>query len=455
MRLIQVRVSDDARESVLDALDDANADYVIADEAAGSDASIVYFPTPAGAVEEMLDDLSDAGLEDGAFTIVIEIETATTPNFDELEGRYTQGPEGEVGLSHAELRNEAQELTPETPMFVVFGILSAVLAAAGLLLGSPIVIVGAMVVSPFAGSSLSASVGVVSGNVESTLKSLRSQLLGLAVAIGSATAAAFVFRWGYVVPPTLDVSRIAVVGSFSTPVLLTLVIAIVAGGAGALALSADLPSAIAGVAVAAAIVPAAAVTGIGIVWTQPLLALGAFALLLVNVVFINLTAFVALLGFGYRPADLGGLSESLSLTPQMVVSAVVAVALIVLVVAVLFTTYQYFLFDQTVNRNVQEVLTDPAYSDLELASVTVQYGAGALFGRKGSVTVVVARTAGTTYPKLPERLGRAIAADTNRIVTLEVQFVEYQQIGTEGMSRNRSTTSNYLGAPLGHVGIVP
>ncbi|HET7324717.1 MAG TPA: TIGR00341 family protein [Halococcus sp.] len=430
MRLIQIRVADDSREGVLDALDEANADYVIADEAAGNDASIVYFPTPAGAVEEMLDDLSEAGLAEDAFTIVTQIETATTPHFDELEGRYTQGPEDEVGLSHAELRTKAQELTPELPMFVVFGALSAVLATAGLLLNSAIVIVGSMVVSPLTGSSLSPSVGIVSDDIESAAKSLRSQLLGLVVAIASAAGAAFVFRWGYVVPPTLDVGQIATVAGFSTPVLLTLVIAIVAGAAGALALSTDLPVAIAGVAVAAAIVPAAAAVGIALVWTEPQLALGAFALLVVNVVFINLTALISLVVFGYRPANLGGFSESLSLTPRTVASAVVAVVVVVIVVAVFFSTYQYFLFDQTVNHNVNEVLSESDYSGLELASAQTEYGAAGLFGTEGSVTVVVARTAGKQYPKLPERLLKHIAADTNRNVTVEVQFIDYRRAGS-------------------------
>ena len=429
MRLIQIRVTNESRDDVLDALDDASADYVIADEAAGNDASIVYFPTPAGAVEEMLDRLSEAGLEDDAFTIITQIETATTPHFGELEGRYTQGPEDEIGLSHAELRTKAQELTPETTMFVVFAALSAVLAAAGLLLNSAIVIVGSMVVAPFAGSSLSASVGLVSDDLHSTVKSLQSQLLGLVVAIVSATAAAFIFRWGYLVPPPLAVSRIEQVAAFTTPTLLTLTIAVVAGAAGALALSTDLPVAIAGVAVAAAVVPAAAAVGIGLVWVEPVLALGALALLLVNVVFINLTALIALLGFGYRPAEFGDLLESLSLSPRTVAGGVAAVVLVVLVVAVLFSTYQYFLFGQTVNRNVDSVLTEPEYSGLELASVTAEYGAGGLFGREGSVTVVVARTAGQTYPRLPERLKRRIAADTDRNTTVEVRFIEYRRAG--------------------------
>lgn len=428
MRLIQVRVTNESRDSVLDTLDDANADYVIADEAAGNDASIVYFPIPAGAVEEMLDRLSEAGLAEDAFTIITEIETATTPHFDELEGRYTQGPEDEIGLSHAELRTKAQELTPETPMFVVFAALSGVLATAGLLLNSAIVITGAMVVAPFAGSSLSASVGIVSDDLQSAVKSVRSQFLGLITAIVSATAAAFVFRWGYLVPPRLDIGQIAQVAAFTTPTLLTLTIAIVAGAAGALALSTDLPVAIAGVAVAAAVVPAAAAVGIGIVWLEPLLALGALALLLVNVVFINLAALIALVAFGYRALGFVDFFENFSLTPQTVAGAATALVLVVLVSAVLFSTYQYFLFGQTVNRNVDSVLAEPKYSGLELTSVTAEYDGASLLGQEGTVTVVVARTAGTAYPQLPERFKQRIAAETNRKITIEVRFIKYRRV---------------------------
>lgn len=429
MRLIQVRVTDESRESVLNALDDANADYVIADEAAGNDASIVYFPTPSGAVEEMLDRLREAGVEDDAFTIVTEIETATTPNFDELEGRYTQGPEDEIGLSHAEIRTKAQELTPETPMFVVFAALSTVLATAGLLLDSAIVITGSMVVAPFAGSSLSTSVGIVSDDLTSAMKSVRSQLLGLAVAIVSATGASLVFRWGYFVPPTLAVDQIGQVARFTSPTLLLLTIAIVAGAAGALALSTDLPVAVAGVAVAAAIVPAAAAVGVGAVWGQPFLALGAFALLLMNVAFINITVLVALLAFGYRPSEFGGLPNGLSLSPRTVAAAVATVALAFLVVAVLFSTYQYFLFGQTVNQNVNGVLVEPEYAGLELVQVQTEYNGAGLFSREGTITVVVSQTSEGTYPGLSETLQRRIAEDTNKAVTVKVRFVEYQHTG--------------------------
>src|SRR5699024_10692825 len=148
----------------------------------------------------------------------------------------------------------------------------------------------------------------------------------------------------------------------------------------------------------------------------------------VNVVFINLTTLVALLGFGYRPDEFGGLSETLSLTPTVVISAVVAVVLGIVIVGVLVTNSQYILFDQTVPRDVVDALTDPTYSDLDLSSRTVQYRPEGLRGQgsqEHSVTVVEARADGTTHPRLPAKLAHAVDADVNREVSVTVRFNEY------------------------------
>ncbi|WP_227380726.1 TIGR00341 family protein [Haladaptatus halobius] len=429
MRLIQIRVPDDSQDDVLNTLEEVNADYVIADEAANNDASIVYFPLPDGAVDEMLERLHNDGLEDNTFTIVTQIETATTPNLDELEGRYTQGPEDEIGRSHAELRTKARELTPQRSMFVLFSAVSAIVAAAGLLLNSAIVITGAMVISPFAGSSLSASVGAVIGDYESIVDSFKSQLLGLVVAIAGATAAGFVFRWGFLVPPTLVIKNIGQISSFSAPAVLTLTIALFAGGAGALALATDLPVAIAGVAVSAAIIPAAAAVGLGVVWLQPLLALGALALLLVNVLLINITAFIALWAFGYRSFNSSNLRDVISLDLRTIVGVASALVVGFLLVGILISTYQYLLFAQTVNHNVNEVLTQSKYSQLELEQAYTAYGGGRFSGKQasGSVTVVIGRSSNESYPRLSQTLQQRIAEDTPRAVTVQVRFIDYQQ----------------------------
>jgi uncharacterized hydrophobic protein (TIGR00341 family) len=429
MRLVQLRVRNESQEHILETLDEANADYVVADEAADNDSSIVYFPLPDGAVDEMLDRLRENGLSEDAFTIITQIETATTPSLDELEGQYTQGPDDEVGLSHAELRTKARELTPSLSMFLLFAAVSSIVAAAGLLLDSAIIIVGAMVISPFAGSSLSASVGAVIGDYESIVDSFKSQLIGLVVALTGAVAAGLVFRYGSLVPSSLAIENIAQVGSFSTPALLTLTVAVFAGTAGGFALVTDLPVSLAGVAVAAAIVPAAAATGLGIVWLEPVLAAGALVLLLLNVILINVTAYVSLWAFGYRSTSSGDFRSLVSADLRTVAGAAAAVAVALIVVLILIMTYQHVVFAQAANQGTDEVLAEPEYDGLELEQVEIGYSGitPAVEQEPSQVTVVVGQFTDDEYADLSETLQERINEETDHDVSVQVRFVEYQE----------------------------
>jgi uncharacterized hydrophobic protein (TIGR00341 family) len=429
VRLVQLRVRNESQDRVLETLEEENADYVIAEEAADNDSSIVYFPLPDGAVDEMLDRLREDGLEDDAFTIVTEIETATTPGLDELEGKYTQGPDDEIGLSHAELRTKARELTPQLSMFLLFAGLSSLVAAAGLLLDSAIIIVGAMVISPFAGSSLSASVAAVIGDYDSIADSVKSQLIGLVVALSGAVVAGLLFRYGSLVPSSLAIENIAQVGAFSTPALLTLTVAVFAGTAGGLALVTDLPVSLAGVAVAAAIVPAAAAAGLGIVWLEPVLVAGALVLLLVNVILINVTAYVSLWAFGYRAASSGDVRHFLSADLRTVASAALVVAIAVVVVAVVVMTYQHFVFAQAVNQGTDDVLAEPEYEHLVLEQVEVGYSGVTLPADEepNRITVVVGQYTDDDYPDLSQALHERIDEETDRDVAVQVRFLEYQE----------------------------
>ncbi|MBV0924884.1 TIGR00341 family protein [Halomicroarcula limicola] len=438
MRLIQTRVGDEIEAEVMAVLEEENIEHIAAAERDESDAIILYFPLPDGAVEKVMDRLYDAGLDEDAFTIITDIQSATTPTFDELESQYTQGPDDEVGLSHATLRANAREVTPGRAMFVTFAALSAIVASAGLMLDSAIVIVGAMVISPFAGSALSASVGAVIGDYPSILDSIKSQLLGLVVAVSAATGAAAVFRWGYLVPPNLAIQNISQVSAFSIPIVLTYVIAIFAGAAGALALATDLDVSLAGVAVAAAIVPAAAAVGIGVVWQELTVIFGALVLLLMNLLLINLSAYVSLTLFGYRASPSASLASHVNVDARTAVYAVVGAVVLVALLGAIVSTYQYLAFVETTNHNVEDVLTQPRYDELELIDVQTDYGAQLV--RKGdsdTVSIVVGRTSDREYASLSATLQRAIAEDTPRAVTVEVQFTDYQR--TEPTTQTRSS----------------
>ncbi|MFC6836046.1 TIGR00341 family protein [Halomarina ordinaria] len=431
MRLIQVFVPNDVRTEVERTLDDAGVDYLLGDELSGRDGVIAHVPVPAGAVDAILDRLYDAGLDEDTYTVVTDVDRAVVPNADAVADRYVEGPKGEAGVSHPELRERADDLTPGRRTYIAFAALSAVVAVAGLLLDTAIVIVGAMVIAPFAGSTLSASVGAVISDREMVVESVLSQALGLVVAFLAAILMSLALQWAYFVPSSTAVSQIDQVSSFLTPGMLTLVIAVAAGFAGALALATDLPVSIAGVAVAAAIVPAAATAGIGVVWGDPLVALGAVVLLLMNIIFINVAAYVGLVSLGYRSSVVGSVRENVSVSVRTGAYAVVVLAFAVMLVLTSFATYQHIAYEQTVDRDVEAVLSDDTYEGLDLVGVQTDYNDMEAFGSVETVTVTVGRTADSEYPVLAEQLRERISDDVGHPVTVNVRYVDYQRAAAE------------------------
>ncbi|RJT06106.1 DUF389 domain-containing protein [Halococcus sp. IIIV-5B] len=428
MRQIRTRVPGESRSAVTTALTDEDIDYHLTEEVSGRGAVMLDVPVPGGGVEPVLDLLYDAGLPEDAHTVVTEVETrgATTQDVDDLADRFVAGPKGDSGISYSEIRERAADLQPDRPTYIAFAALSAVVAVAGLLLDSAIVIVGAMVVAPFAGSSLSAAVGAVIDDREMVVESVVSQVLGLVVAYVGAVAMSFVLRRTFFVPASLAITSVDQVSAFLTPSLLAVVVALAAGAAGALALATDLPVSIAGVAVAAAIVPSAGTAGIGTVWGQPLVVAGAFALLFMNVVFINVSAYVALVALGYRESVVGSVRENLSVSLRTGAYALVVLAFVASIVVVSAATASYVSFEGSVNQEVQTAIDGPAYDGLDLTDVSTSYDAGDVFGGEVTATVTLDRTTGTAYPGLAETLQERISAATDRPVTVELRYVDYE-----------------------------
>ena len=427
MRLIEIFVPSDDRVAIESALDEMGVEYLFVDEDSSRDGSVANIPVPGGAVETVLERLYDAGLDEDTYTVVTDVERANIPNVEELTDRYVEGPRGDRGASHPEIRERAEDLKPEFATYVAFSALSAIVAVGGLLLDSAIVIVGAMVIAPFAGSTLSASVGTVIGDRGMVVESARAQVVGLVVAFVGAVLMGLLLRQAGFVPGSLVVARVEQVSVFLTPNLLTVVIAIAAGLAGALALATDLPVSIAGVAVAAAIVPAASAAGIGVVWGEPLMVLGAIVLLLMNIVFINLSAYVALVSLGYRSSVLRSLREDFVVSPRTGGYALLVVLFGVVVALTAAGTYQHVVFEQDVNQEVQATMDDPAYSTLELGTVQTDYNHMNVLSSEISVTVAVTRSTDAAYPELDETLQTRISEATGRPVTVNVQFQDVER----------------------------
>ncbi|WP_435358511.1 DUF389 domain-containing protein [Haloarchaeobius sp. DFWS5] len=425
MRLVELRVPDDVSGSATTTLDDAGVEYTVIDRGSAPGTMLLRFPVPAGAVDSVLQLLYDAGVPEDTYLTVAEIERAQVA--DQGVSEYVDGPLGDLGISHPEIRKRAEDLQPNRPTYIALAFLSALVAAAGLLLDSAIVVVGAMVISPFAGSSLSASVGAVIDDWDMVVHSTVSQLLGLAIGFVGAASVAAVLRWTQFVPEKLVVTQLGVLSSFVTPNVLTLAIAVCAGAAGALALATDLPVSIAGVAVAAALVPSAATAGIGTVWGDWVVVVGAVVLLAMNIVFINLTAYLTLVALGYRSSALQTIRDDLRPSVRAGAYGLAILAFAVVVVVTGFATYEQVRFERTVNDGVNDVLAQGEYSAVELDSVAAEYHGLDTTAGTDTVTVVVSHPDGEFYPDLAndleERLGEVVGQD----VAVRVRFETYQQ----------------------------
>ena len=447
MRQIKVMVHDEELEDVLGVLDDEGIDYVVTRDETTTDAVLVEFPLPTQAVEYVLNRLRDAGLQDDRYTVITATESAITTRFHELEDRFVAGPEEDDSVAPEEIRGKALGMHRDAFTYYGLTLLSTVVATAGLLLDSPAIVVGAMVIAPQVGSALISGVGIVLDDRRMMRVGFRSQVLGFAMAIGGAAAFGILLQRGLFVSSLLSVANVGQVASRISPGLMTLAVAICAGAAGALALATALPVSLVGVMIAAALIPAAAAVGIGLAWGLPHVALGAGLLLLVNAVAVNLAAVVVLWYLGYRPPD-WATAEGLSALVQEWETVAVVCLLVGLLVGASTLLASPVGFERAATEAAEDVLEDDRYEAVELvrlrADVGVGIGPGPTDGE--SVTVLVNRPADTEYPDLADRLATAIADETGKEVAVVVEFTDQSRTSTptDGSPEVRLAT---LGSP--------
>jgi uncharacterized hydrophobic protein (TIGR00341 family) len=420
MRLIYIQVPEQNRSAVFAYLEDEGIDYRALSEDSETNSAVIQFPLPTPAVEDVLNGLNAAGLED-KYTIVTSAKTVETQNFEELEDRYAEQEDKDI--APAELRTRALEMGQRTEIYYTMTLLSAVVAASGLLLDAPAVVVGSMVIAPQVGSALKTSVGTVFDDSEMIVDGLRSQVLGLLLAVAGAAVFGLAIQWLGVGPTRLPSLALEQIHQRVSPGVLSVVVAFAAGVAAAFSLATAVPTSLVGVMIAAALIPAAATVGIGIAWSVPTVAVGAAVLLVVNTAAINLTGIAGLRGLGYRPGDDSRRDTERSPGVGSLRPAMASVLVIALVLAGSgYLTVQHVAFERTATDSVEEVLSSPEYDRLVLVTVESRYGHTPVLEKPGKVTVIVKRPADTAFPDLAASLQRRLTARMNRPMAVEVEF---------------------------------
>lgn len=430
MRLIRTLVAQAESDDVVAILDEHNIDYVLFREDSGrDDAVLVEFPIPTQAVESILDELRDATRGDESYTVVASAESVFSDHSDEMEERFITGTEEDDSIATEEVRSKALDMTPSPQTYYSMTFLSALVATAGLLLDSPAVVVGSMVIAPIVGSALTASVGTVLDDRAMILNGFKTQLFGLLLAIIGATVFSFALKSAAFLPPALDITTTQQISQRISPGLLSVVVGICAGAAGAFGLATDFSETLVGVMIAAALIPAAAAVGIGVAWGIPTVALGAFLLLVLNAIAIHVSGAFVLWYLGYRPgrwttSDIRSRVSVRKVSPLLLTIG----ALGIVFIGVGTVVSAHIVFEQQVNQATGDVLSDDRYEDLDLIAVRSEFSGTppVTLSRDQQITVVVGRAADREYPELSRAIARNVASETGRDVTVVIEFVEQQ-----------------------------
>jgi len=421
------------RQTVIDVLDDEGIDYVVTDETSGREyTAVVSFPLPTAAVEPVLQRLRETGMERESYTVVVNAETVVSKKFERLRERY-EAEEDTTGdrIAREELVARAEELAPRVSTYLLMTVVSVVIATAGILLDSPAIVVGSMVIAPLIGPAMTTAVGSVIDDEELFGRGLKLQLLGFAVAIAAAAAFAWLAKTIHLIPPGLDPTMLEQVDSRLRPGFLSLVVAIGAGVAGAVSLRSGVSASLVGVMIAVALVPPTAVIGIGIAWGLPVVVLGAGVLVSVNVLSINLAAMSTLWYSGYRPDNWLRADDARSATLSRI--GVIVGVLVVLSVFLGGTTYVSYattVAEADIRESVEGVLGSDEYDRVELVSVETEQGEDVWNLPRDPapehVVVHVSVPKNGSYPGLAADLRDAVGGRAGD-VSVEVRFVETQR----------------------------
>ncbi len=157
-----------------------------------------------------------------------------------------------------EVEGRSQEMTELSLTFVAFMVLSMLIAAVGILLDQPILIVGAMVVGPEFGPLAGLSVALVERRRKLVYRSLSALAAGFPIGIVVTLLVALLFDGFDLVPEDFNPNSHPLTDFISQPDFFSFFVAYIAGTAGILALTSPKSGALVGVLISVTTIPAAA-----------------------------------------------------------------------------------------------------------------------------------------------------------------------------------------------------
>jgi uncharacterized hydrophobic protein (TIGR00271 family) len=227
----------------------------------------------------IIGDLKELDIPAHGSIAVEELDSAISDAFDEAEKAAPGLPSDAVVWEEVQARTSEQ--TELSVSFVAFMVLAMQIAAVGLVLDQPILIVGAMVVGPEFGPLAGISVAIVHLQGRLAKRSLVALAVGFPAGIAAAALTTLVLAALGAFPDHLPDHR-PLTHFVSNPDVLSFFVAVVAGAAGVLSLTSAKSGALIGVLISVTTIPAAANIGVAAAYGEWGDARGAAGQLLIN-----------------------------------------------------------------------------------------------------------------------------------------------------------------------------
>ncbi len=254
---------------------------------------------PVEKTETVMDILEQRFSHTDGFSLVLLPVEASLPRPEKeakpaVEIKNTEKKSGILPLrvSREEVYADVQESSQVNSTFIAMVILSAIVAAIGLLRSNTAVIIGAMVIAPLLGPNVALALATTLGDYTLGKNALKVNLVGFTIALIFSVLLGSIMT---VDPNTPEILARTTVSHSD------IILAIASGSAGALAFTTAASSTLIGVMVAVALLPPLVTFGILLGAAQFELALNAFLLLLVNLICVNLAGVLTFLLQGIRP----------------------------------------------------------------------------------------------------------------------------------------------------------
>ncbi len=353
------------------------ADDITSTEGERDDRKVLQFQVAVDSddIDELTEELKGiTDIESGDLTIEVLEQTARIEKGQRREG-------GTSGLSVQEMYSKAFEFSAFNAASWALIALGAGIAVFGLLTENVTVVVGSMVIAPLLGPFIAISFGLVIGDRKLIRKSTLYGGLSIVLAIVAA----------FLVSLPLPLQSNSLIRLISNPGFATIPLSLFVGAAAALTFTTEAREALAGVAVAIALVPPAGVAGIALAMQDVGLFLDISLVIVTNVTALILAGSVTFKLVGVAPSTYYRKQVSKQQMRRALIISVTSIVIIAVIVG--YFTYNDFqdtaarteaarfidaeMGDRVLQQDIQAtpgtlqvdlVIIDPQYTEPQLAT---------------------------------------------------------------------------------------